>query len=62
MKKTPREKILFLIFTQKIQLKIQKEGSLQLQQIIPTSVIKQWHALLSSNDNKNKIISFLVKE
>ena len=62
MKKTPREKILFLIFTQKIQLKIQKEGSLQLQQIVPTSVIKQWHALLSSNDNKNKIISFLVKE
>ena len=35
--------------------------SLQLQQIVLNSVIKQWDALLSSND-KNKFISFLVKE
>ena len=38
------------------------KGSLQLQQIVPTSVIKQWDALLSSNDNKNKFISFIVEE
>ena len=38
------------------------KGSLQQKQIVPTSVIKQWDALLSSNDNKNKFISFIVGE
>ena len=38
------------------------KGSLQQKQIVPTSVIKQWDALLSSNDNKNKFISFIVEE
>ena len=38
------------------------KGSLQLQQIIPASVTKQWDALLSSNNNKNKLISFFVEE
>ena len=36
-------------------------GELKLQQIIPDAEIKQWALLLSSNDNKNKLIRFIVK-
>ena len=58
--------MLFLTFTQKIQLKIQKEigdpKEVCNYKFVPTSVIKQWGGFLSSNDNKNKFISFLVEE
>ena len=36
-------------------------GELKLQQIIPDAEIKQWALLLSSNDNKNKLIRFVVE-
>jgi hypothetical protein len=38
------------------------QGHLMLQQIVPTAIIKQWNLLLSSNENKNKLIAFIVKE
>ena len=34
---------------------------IKLQQIIPDAEIKQWSSLLSSNDNKNKLIRFIVE-
>ena len=37
-------------------------GQLLLQQIVPNAVIKQWNLLLSSNENKNKLIEFIVKQ
>ena len=37
-------------------------GQLTLQQIIPSSVIKQWNLLLSSNHNKTMLIEFLVDQ
>ena len=32
------------------------------QQIVPNAVIKQWNLQLSSNENKNKLIEFIVKQ
>ena len=37
-------------------------GQLTLQQIIPSSVIKQWNLLLCSNHNKTMLIEFLVNQ
>ena len=36
-------------------------GELKLQQIIPDAEIKQWALLLSSNNNQNKLIRFIVE-
>ena len=36
-------------------------GELELKKIIPTAEIKQWNLLLSSNENKNKLIRFIVQ-
>ena len=47
---------------QETEINRRSKGSLQLQQVDPTSVIKQLGALLSSNENKNKFISFFVDE
>lgn len=35
-------------------------GELILQKIIPTAEIKQWNSLLSHNENKNKLVIFIV--
>ena len=35
-------------------------GELVLQKIIPTAEIKQWNSLLSHNENKNKLVIFIV--
>ena len=37
-------------------------GNLTLQQTIPTSPIKQWNLLLSSNHNKNMLVKFAVDQ
>ena len=35
-------------------------GELMLKRIIPTAEIKQWNLLLSHNENKNKLVRFIV--
>ena len=37
-------------------------GELSLKQIVPSAEIIQWNLLLSSNENKNKLISFIVNQ
>ena len=37
-------------------------GELKLNQIVSSADIKQWGLVLSSNDNKNKLVRFVVTE
>ena len=58
MEVNQKELMLFLTFMKNRR----SSGELRVQKLLPNTKIKQWSPLLSSNENKNKLVDFIVKQ